>query len=282
MTDPGAVPEPPRRPELGAASARSLLLTVLGEFVLPGDEPVWTAAFLTVLGGLGVAPKTARQALARTAAAGWLRPARHGRRTAWRLTPAGRDLLAAGAERIYGHAARGAGWDGTWLLVVAALPERDRRARHRLRARLAWAGLGRLATDLWVGAHPERQGELRRTLESAGLAASVSVFLARLGELGDPGRIARQAWDLDGVERRYEEFIDAARRLAPRDGAQTLLAQLRLVQEWRRFPFLDPDLPGELLPARWRGHEAAALFAERHARWGARARAEWGRLRMGG
>ena len=31
-----------RRQELGAASARSLLLTVLGEFVLPSGRPVWT------------------------------------------------------------------------------------------------------------------------------------------------------------------------------------------------------------------------------------------------
>ena len=29
---------------------------------------------------------------------------------------------------------------------------------------------------------------------------------------------------------------------------------------WRRFPFLDPKLPAELLPAEWAGARAAALF----------------------
>ena len=36
---------------------------------------------------------------------------------------------------------------------------------------------------------------------------------------------------------------------------------------WRRFPFLDPALPGELLPAEWAGARAAALFGALHARW---------------
>ena len=61
-----------RRRELGATSARSLLLTLLGEFVLPRAEPVWTQVLIDVLGGLGVEHKSARQALARTAAEGLL------------------------------------------------------------------------------------------------------------------------------------------------------------------------------------------------------------------
>ncbi len=30
------------------------------------------------------------------------------------------------------------------------------------------------------------------------------------------------------------------------------------------FPFSDPDLPEELLPASWKGHEAHELFIEAH------------------
>src|SRR5690606_22701177 len=75
-----------RRRELGATSARSLLLTVLGEFVLPRDEAVWTQVLIDVLGGLGVEPKSARQALARTAAEGLLVSDREGRRVRWSLS----------------------------------------------------------------------------------------------------------------------------------------------------------------------------------------------------
>jgi len=261
------------------ASARSLLLTVLGELVLPYDDPIWTGAFLDVLGALGVEPKTTRQAVARIADDGWLEPSRDGRRTAWRLTPAGRELLTTGAARIYSHASGESSWDGSWLLVVAHLPERDRRARHRLQTRLAWNGLGRLASDVWVGAHIERQPALRAALEEAGVAEAVTIFASRIGELGDATHIAQEAWDLDDVVQRYEEFIDAARLLNPRTDEQALLALVRLVQDWRRFPFLDPDLPRELLPTNWRGHEAASLFAERRSRWLPKAETEWQRLR---
>jgi phenylacetic acid degradation operon negative regulatory protein len=43
------------------------------------------------------------------------------------------------------------------------------------------------------------------------------------------------------------------------------------VHAWRRFPFLDPDLPAELLPADWPRPRAHDLFAGRHERWRARA-----------
>ena len=46
-----------------------------------------------------------------------------------------------------------------------------------------------------------------------------------------------------------------------------LRAQTRLVHEWRRFPFLDPRLPAQLLPDNWSGVKAADLFHTRHADW---------------
>jgi len=58
----------PRRQEGGSGSARSVLLTILGEFVLPTGEAPWTATLLHVAAGLGLAEKSARQALARLAA----------------------------------------------------------------------------------------------------------------------------------------------------------------------------------------------------------------------
>jgi phenylacetic acid degradation operon negative regulatory protein len=42
---------------------------------------------------------------------------------------------------------------------------------------------------------------------------------------------------------------------------------VRLVDAWRRFPFLDPGLPDDLLPDAWVGHRAAEVFHGRHAEW---------------
>ena len=61
-----------RRREIGGASARSLLMTILGEFVLPRGGSVWTQVLVSALALFGVEDKSARQALARTAAEGWL------------------------------------------------------------------------------------------------------------------------------------------------------------------------------------------------------------------
>src|SRR6185312_10562107 len=122
-----------RRQELGAASARSLLLTVLGEFVLPASTSVWTATLLDLLADLDVAEKATRQAIMRTADSGWISGHRRGRETRWSLTEAGTRLLKEGTDRIYGFASDQRVWDGRWLLLTVAVPENARALRQRLR-----------------------------------------------------------------------------------------------------------------------------------------------------
>src|SRR5450759_564743 len=53
-----------RERELGAPSARSLLVTVLGEFLLPAGGWVWTGTLVGVLGVLGIEASACRAALA--------------------------------------------------------------------------------------------------------------------------------------------------------------------------------------------------------------------------
>jgi phenylacetic acid degradation operon negative regulatory protein len=261
-----------RRHAAGAASARGLLFTLLGELVLPGNGTAWTSAILAVFARLGVEEKATRQALMRTAAAGWLDAEKIGRRTRWRLTANARRLLTDGAERIYSFAGPAPDWDGRWLVVVTRIPEGDRRARHVVRTRLSWAGFGALGNGLWISPHPGRETEAREVLRDAGAAADAQVFVATRTGLGDVRDMVAQAWDLTAVEAQYEHFIDAFDDREPRD---LLVRQLELVHAWRRFPFIDPALPPELLPARWSGLAAARLFADRHEHWSGRVRAEW-------
>ena len=64
------------------------------------------------------------------------------------------------------------------------------------------------------------------------------------------------------------------RRLRPRAGNPLLFTHVQLVNEWQRFPFLDPQLPKELLP-NWIGRRAARTFRERREQWSAAALARW-------
>ncbi|MEQ3552282.1 PaaX family transcriptional regulator C-terminal domain-containing protein [Pseudonocardia nematodicida] len=270
-----------RRRELGQTSARSLLLTILGEFVLPDGRPVWTRALLDVLGSLGIEPKSARQALARTAAEGLLHSDRDGRRVRWSLTGAGVRLLSDGAARIYGFGAPGGEWDGRWLVLLASVPESRRRLRHRLRTRLAWAGLGSPAPGVWVSPDPGKEPQVSAVLDELDLHGMSSSFVGHYGGIGRAGDVVAQAWDLDRVEQAYREFLDdfgpdLAAGTGPEPGV--LARQVQLVHAWRRFPFLDPELPAALLPEHWAGTRAAELFTTLHTRWDAPARTAWAEL----
>jgi phenylacetic acid degradation operon negative regulatory protein len=260
-----------RRHAAGSGSARGLLFTVLGEFVLPAGETAWTSAFIEIFGRLGVEEKATRQALMRTAADGWLASERIGRRTMWRLTPAAERLLIDGTERIYSFGAPAPRWDGRWLLVLARAPETERATRHLLRTRLTWAGLGSPAPGVWVSPHAERIDEVRAALSAAGVA-DAQVFVGTHGGHGDLRAMVRQAWDLDDVEVRYEEFLE---RFGGRTRRDALTATVELVHAWRGLAWIDPALPDSLLPRPWSGAAAAKLFARLHARWSPEARAAW-------
>jgi len=95
------------RPLVSAGSARSQLLTVLGELVMPNGNSVWTSSLLYVLTGLGIEEQTARQAIARGAAAGWITARRQGREVQWELTPDGRREAEQGDAALGGRRADG-------------------------------------------------------------------------------------------------------------------------------------------------------------------------------
>lgn len=265
-----------RRRETGAASARSLLLTLLGEFVLPRDTPAWTGALVTAFGECDVEEKAARQALSRTSAEGLLSSERDGRRVRWRLTPAGTQLLVAGTERIYGFGRRLEEWDGRWLVLAVSVPETQRQLRHRLRTRLTWAGMGSPMPGLWVSPDADKEKEVAVAIEELGVDSFS--FTGPFGQIGDEQRIVRAAWPLDDVQRRYHDFVDLVSRQQPATPAERFRAQVGLVQEWRRFPFLDPALPAQLLASTWPGPAAADLFHSRHDEWHADAQAHWEHL----
>jgi phenylacetic acid degradation operon negative regulatory protein len=264
-----------RRHSVGAASARSLLLTVLGEYVLPSGEPTWTSTLVHVLGGLGVEEKASRQAMARTAAEGWIAPLRTGRRVRWQLTNPGRRLLTEGAERIYSFAAQGPAWDGRWLVLTVTVPESQRQLRHQLRTRLSWAGFGSPVPSMWVSTSTAREAEAKQILHDLGLSDAAFSFTGQFGGIGSSKALVDQAWNLRAVADRYDEFLTEFAGTRPADGQATMLTQIRLVHEWRRFPFLDPQLPAELLPPNWIGKRAAALFRERHTAWHDVAQRHW-------
>jgi phenylacetic acid degradation operon negative regulatory protein len=259
------VDEQLRKRAVGAPAARSLLLTVLGEYVLPLEHGVWQETLVAALTSLDYSHQAARQAVARSARDGWLETERRGRKARMTLSRSTRRLLETGAKRIYSFGVPQS-WDGRWLVVVLRVPEENRAVRHQLRSSLAWAGLGSLGGGVWLTPHIDREREITPVLEEEPLAGALS-FISEFGAIGDPQRVISTAWDLDKVREQYDTFIGRFSRIRPRAPEDCFRELALLVHAWRKFPFLDPGLPKSLLPATWPRDRAHALFVDRHEKW---------------
>jgi len=277
-TTAGADPTSSRRREISSPSARSLLLTVLGEFVHPRREKVWTGTLVEALSILGIEEKSARQALTRASSEGVLSSTRLGRRAMWDLTDTGRQLLDEGAQRIYGFMRDSRPWDGRWLVLNISIPEAQRQLRHRLRTRLTWLGLGSPNSGLWVSPDASKEPAVHRVIRELGVEDRTFAWTGPTAAIGDETKLLEDAWDLDEVEDRYLAFLEEFENLRVTTSREAFVAQVNIVQAWRRFPFLDPDLPSELLDHDWPGPRAAAVFHDRHTRWHRQAQNEWDAL----
>jgi len=251
-TSPGATAQRPPR----------LLLTLLGDYWWQRTEPLPSAAIVALLAEFGVSDSAARAALSRLTRNGLLVTSKTGRRTFSRLSSRAAAILDDGARRIFSFGAASQPWDGMWSLVAFSIPEDNRAARDALRKQLRWLGFAPLYDGLWVSPR-DHAAELIGYLKELDITTATA-FRAR--SLPADGHIPSRAWDLDGLRERYEHFIafadqlrdtTAAGQVPPRDA---LIARTRVMDEWRAFPGLDPDLPAELLPGGWPREAARGLF----------------------
>lgn len=261
--------------ELPVGSARSLLLTVLSELALPLNKPTWTASLLYALTGLGLEEQTARQAIARAADAGLIASEKHGRTVRWSVTETGKEHIDSITRRAASLSDPPQRWDGNCLIVAVTVPQRLRAVRKRLYSSLHWQGFGNPAPGLWASPHVDRVEELRALIEDLGLQDSTVTFVGNTLGVGiTDAEIVARAWDLDVIASRYEKLIETFQDLDPEAGDELLLTHLSLVNEFRQFPGMDPQLPADLLP-NWVGHRAIDLFARLNEKWSAASRERW-------
>jgi phenylacetic acid degradation operon negative regulatory protein len=257
----------PGHASLAPGSARSLLLTILGELVLPMGEPVWTSTLLHVLTGLGLEKKSARQAIARAADSEWIVGERFGREVRWAAGAGLRRVVESGSPRVYSLSHPFTDWDGTWLVVVVSIPQSQRSARRPLYAGLTWAGLGNPVAGLWLTPHVERTDEVGSLVRRLGLQDQTVSFVGSVDATGmSEADIVERGWDLSTLRDHYEAVLDAVESLAPPDSDAMLLAHVRMISEWQEFPRTDPQLPEALLPD-WIGRRVARRIESLRAQW---------------
>ncbi|MBW8485848.1 hypothetical protein K1Y72_25950 [Actinomadura sp. PM05-2] len=240
-------------------------MDVCGAYMRPLGGWFAIAKIVQLMSELDVDEAATRSALLRMRRKGLLEPERRRGARGLRLTDHALDALADTERRIYGPRRPTYLGDG-WVLVSFSVPENERAKRHVLRSQLSWLGFGNLSNGLWMA--PRRMtDELRTTVARLGFERYVLVFEAQYAGFQELAALVGDAWDLAELAGLYAEFVDWCAPIAEHwerdpggDAARAFVDYTLALYHWRKFPYLDPGLPRDLLPPDWAGHRAAELF----------------------
>ena len=239
---------------------QSLVITLLGAYVYPGDRPVWSGGLVRLLSELGFSAGAARIALARLTRRELLARVRDGRLVHYRLTSRAAALLDEGDRRIF-SLGRDAPPADEWTILWHSVPDERRLERGRLARRLRFLGFGSIQDGVWISPR-DREREAVALLDELGLLGHAAVLVGRAAGGSDLEALVCRAWDADELTRRYRAFelaFERHRRAARDrlDDREAFLVRTRLVHAFRQFPSLDPGLPDALVPTG--GHRAGAV-----------------------
>jgi phenylacetic acid degradation operon negative regulatory protein len=248
------------------------MLTLYGDYVRHRGGEIGIGSLISLLSNFGLSENSIRSAVSRMCRAGILKVRRNKSRSYYSLSREGLILMSKGERRIFER--KLTKWDGLWNIIVYYIPEENREARDRLRRELAWMGFGPLTTATWISPHDltEEVAELAQQLK---IQPYIQIFRTHLKNSNDPAGIVSRCWDLEKIHRRYSAFIneylkrmdtfrkriDSSEETEP---SEYFVERFKLIDDYRRLPYLDPDLPEELLPKNWLRSEAMDIFYQYH------------------
>ena len=241
---------------------QDLVITLLGAYVRPFGEVVWSGGLVALLDEFGFSHGAARVALTRLVRRGLLVRERSGRLVHYRMTDRCQALLAEGDGRIFSLGSSPAAGD-PWTLLWHQIPEDRRLERSRLARRLRFLGFGSVQDSVWVSPH-NHVDEVVRLLSELEVSSFATVFSART--VANLAPLVSRAWDVSGLAERYESFADefsgflGARARARLSDQQAFIVRARVIHLFRGFPFLDPELPEELAPVSRARERAVSVF----------------------
>ena len=149
------------------------------------------------------------------------------------------------------------------------IPESKRHLRRRLRKRLLWLGFGALHSATWISPR-DLQTEVEQIADALRIRPYLEFFAAEHRGFASDEEIVERCWDLERLDEYYAAFISRydppfqehrARLMAGDDlEPQECFAQrFMLIHEYRSSPYVDPNLPPELLPDDWLGESDTAV-----------------------
>jgi phenylacetic acid degradation operon negative regulatory protein len=243
---------------------QDLVLTLLGTYVRPQPREIWSGGMVHLLEQFGFTTGAARVALSRLARRGLLSRAKEGRLVYYTLSERAEHLLDEGDRRIFPLGTH-EDWDGTWTLLWHSIPEDQRVERGRLARRLRFLGFGSMQDSTWI-APRDREQDVSDLLHDLGVERYAGVFVGRPSQDIHLEALVSRAWDLEDLASRYAaftaEFTPYTRPSVSREMSdrEAFVVRTRVIHWFRRFPFVDPEFPDEMMPRAHHRREAVAIF----------------------
>jgi phenylacetic acid degradation operon negative regulatory protein len=254
------------------SNSQDIIFTLYGDYVRHRGGEAWTGSLIELLGLFGLSGQAVRSTLSRMSQKGWLESRKVGRYSFYSQAPKFLKLLEEGAQRIFQP--RCEPWDGRWHLLTYTIPESKRHLRRRLRERLLWLGFGSLNQATWISPRDLRT-EVEQVVGTLKVRPYVEFFTAEHQGFSSDEEIVARCWNLEQLNDYYSAFI--ARYESPfqkcqaqlktgnsLDPQECFVQRFMLIHEFRFSPYVDPNLPLELLPNDWLGGRATRLFQQYH------------------
>lgn len=246
-------------------SARSVLVTIFGDTILPVTKSFWLAQLFQLTGALGFSERLIRTSMFRLAAEDWLTNQRVGRQSQYTLTPLAVRESEQASRRIYHRDAPD--WTGSWTLVMLGGPGREHDDPEPITKHLLWHGFIPLGVDLLgsPSTDPAAVSELLTLVDSKTRVAVAAAEFADLDALVEDGFFAA-AFQTSEVEADYVAFVDRYQRIGSlveeSTPLQAFAVRTMLIHDLRRIRLRSPDVPAELLADDWIGYRAHQVAGE--------------------
>jgi phenylacetic acid degradation operon negative regulatory protein len=250
-------------------NTRSMIFTLYGDYISHYGSKIWIGSLIRLLSEFGHNDQSVRAAISRMNKQGWVQAEKAGNKSYYSLTERGRKRIEEAGKRIF--KLKPEEWDGKWRMLMYTIPEEIRSVRDELRKELVWSGFGSFSSSCWISAN-NLEKQVSDLIDKYKIEEYVDFFIAEYEGPHENRRIVGKSWDLDEINGKYQKFISeysekyiiAKSRI--QKGLMTdgdcFVERTKLVHEYRKFLFVDPGLPAELLPDQWLGAHAASLFSD--------------------
>jgi phenylacetic acid degradation operon negative regulatory protein len=247
------------------------MFTLFGDFIQYYGGEIWIGSLIRMMGEFGISESSVRGATLRMVQQDLFQVRKVGNKSYYSLTDKGKRRMEDGVRRVY--TVKNHRWDGYWRILTYSMPEEMRDVRNQFRKELSWTGFGMISNSTWVSPNALEQQTLEM-IKNYRLEEYTMLFRSSSVVSHDDQYVINRGWNLKEIADEYDLFIQTYREkfdhfqkliwdeaLTDRD---CFIERTRIVHEYRKFLFLDPMFPIELLPKDWSGLMARDLFRNIH------------------